>query len=131
MIGFEDVNLSYNGASYVIPKAKVLMAVAEIEDALRGTGTKSALEVLFQPGGPSFSRLAMAYSVALRAAGAAVSADEIYIKMQQGLANGDATEIAQQAQGAVLALVAMISPPMAMAMGSDEGDASGEAEAAG
>ena len=132
MQGFEDVTLTYKGVDYVIPANRVLMAVADVEDAVRGTGQRAALQILLQSGGPPLPRLAMGYAAALKAAGANVSADEIYLAMQEALAQGDAAEVMNGAQSAVMALIAIISPPMAREIlkqtGGDEDP--GEAQAA-
>jgi len=127
MQGFKDVDLQWNGVTYTIKANRLLPVIAEIEDALRGTSDKPAVAILLRPGGPSYPRLAMAYSVALQAAGAAVTGDEIYLRIMQEFADGNA-QAAVSVQQAVLALLAIMSPPLAMALSkAAEDDEPGEA----
>lgn len=118
MKGFEDVTLSYDGKSYVVPADRVLLLVAEVEDALRGRGSQSAVEVLLRSGGPSQARLAQAYGAALRFAGADVRDDEIYIGIQERMAQRD-PEALTAVQSAILSLISIVSPPIAMALVDD------------
>ncbi len=108
----------------------MLEVIAKIEDALRGESGKQAVQVLLQPGGPSYPRLAMAYAAALRGAGANVTGDEIYLSIMNDFADGrvDAAELVQEA---IFRLLAIISPPMARALAQDSGDVEpGEGQAA-
>lgn len=122
MQGFSDIKIAWRGAEYTVPADRQLMLVAEVEDALRGNTGKSAVQVLMQKGGPGTARLAMAYGAALRFAGAAVTNDEIYLSIQEDLArqSADALIVMQQA---IIALIAIVSPPIGAAMA---GDAKGE-----
>jgi len=127
MQGFADVDLKWNGVTYTIKANRLLPVIADIEDVLRGTSDKPAVAVLLRAGGPSYPRLSMAYAAALQAAGASVTGDEIYLQIMQDFAESK-SDAAANVQQAVLALLAIISPPLAMALSkADEGDEPGEA----
>jgi hypothetical protein len=65
--------------------------------------------------------LARAFGAALRYAGAQVTDDEVYLSIQSDLADGR-TDAAGAAQAAILSLLAIISPPVAMKLaGAAEG----------
>lgn len=110
MKGFEPVTLKWRGASYEVPADRQLMLVAEIEDALR-SDHRSAVQLLMQPGGPGTARLSMAYAKALRFAGASVSPDDVYLTIQEDLAEGGSNAL-EATQTAVLSLLSIISPPI-------------------
>ena len=97
---------------YTVPANMQLMLIAKIEDALDDHSGRSTVGVLLGKGGPSYSRLAGAFGAALRYAGAAVTDDEIYLTIQEGFSVGS-KEAAAQVQSAVLALLSIVSPPMA------------------
>lgn len=121
MKGFEDVTIGWDGKEYVIPANKQLMLIAKLEATLGGETGRQAVEVLTQPSGPSYAVLAMSYGAALRYAGANVSDDEIYLSIHEGFASGD-TGMATFIQGAILALLSIISPPLGRALMDDETD---------
>ena len=129
MQGFEDVTISWKGKAYTIPAAKQLMLVCKIEDALTQGSGGSAVVALTQNGGPSHARLAMAFGAALRHAGADVSDDEVYLSIMSDFADGNA-EVAGVVQGAVLALLAIVAPPVYSAI-SDDLDGGGTEEKKG
>lgn len=110
MRGFEDVTLAWEGAEYTVPANEQLMLICEIEDALQGGGGVPAVVLLTRPGGPSHARLCRAFGAALRYAGAEVSDDEVYLKLQGDMADGRG-EVAQELTGVTLALLAIVSPP--------------------
>lgn len=120
MQGFEDIKLTWKGAEYVIPADRVLRAIAKIEDAIRGDSDRQAIQILTQKPGPTFTRIAMGYAAALQSAGAAVSADEVYLTIMQGLADGDDHETALGVQSAIFSMLAIMSPPIALALSEDD-----------
>lgn len=137
MQGFEDVTLSYKGADYTIQAKNMLLAVAEVEEALRGTSDQPAIKILLRPGGPSYPRLCLAYGAALKASGAVATAQEaadyMYLSIQQDFAEGGASTAAM-VQNAVFVLLKMIAPPVAMAIenaGKESDEEPGEVQAAG
>jgi hypothetical protein len=112
MKGFEPVTFTWKGESYTVPAEGQLMLIARIEDALSfGTG-EAAIVVLTRNGGPSHARLAAAFGAALRHAGADVSDDEVYLSLMEDFASGKA-DVASKVQGAVLALLSIVAPPIA------------------
>lgn len=115
MQGFEDVTISWKGEDYTIPADRQLMLVAKIEDALSQDSGKQAISFLMRAEGPPYSRLAMAFGAALRYAGADVSDDEVYLSIQDDFAKSK-NEVTMKVQGAVMALLMIVSPPMGMAI---------------
>jgi len=111
MKGFEDVTLSWAGKDYVVPADRQLMLIAEIEDALSGPNNVPAVAVLTRPAGPGHARLASAYGAALQYAGAEVSEGEIYMALQEDMADGNAG-VQVKLQNATLGLLAIVSPPV-------------------
>ena len=118
MKGFEDVKISWRGEEYVVPADGQLMLICKIEDALAGPSGDGAIVALTREGGPSHARLAAAFGAALRHAGAAVTDDEIYLSIMQDFADGKA-DVAVKIQGAVVALLSIIAPPIAAALRDD------------
>jgi hypothetical protein len=129
MDGFQDITLTYKGVDYTLKANRMLPVVAQIEDAIRGDSARQAVQILLQPGGPSYPRLAMAYAAALRGAGAGVSADEIYLSIMQDFADGN-SDAAEGVQRAIFTLLSIMSPPIARAL-AEGADEPGEAQAAG
>lgn len=115
MQGFEDVTISWDGEDYVIPANRQLMLIAKMEDALAGGTGQQAISVLLRPEGPPYARVAMAFGAALRFGGAVVTDDEIYLKMMDDLAH-DKAEAVIAVQGAIMALLSIVSPPMGKAL---------------
>ena len=111
MHGFDDVTLGWKGDEFIVPANKMLMLVCKIEDALAGDSGEQALTVLMRRQGPPQARLAQAYGAALRYAGASVTDDEVYLSLQSELSTGSAEGIAA-IQGAVINLIAIVSPPL-------------------
>lgn len=124
MQGFSDVTLTWQGAEYTLPAKGIMPVVAQIEDAIRGDSPRQAIEILLQPGGPSFPRLSMAFAVALRSAGCGVKDEEVYLTITDGFAKGDGST-AFAVQEAIISILSIISPPMALALA--KGDDTGEA----
>lgn len=111
MKGFQPVTLHWGDKSYTVQAEDQLRLIAEIEDVLSDSSGRAAVSVLMKKGGPSFSRLSMAYAAALRYAGASVSDQEIYLTMQEGLADADSST-AEMVQDLVIGLLAIIAPPV-------------------
>jgi hypothetical protein len=124
MHGFEDVTIGWRGEQYVVPANRQMLLIAKIEDALSGDTGQQALTILFRKEGPPYTRLAAAYGAALRHAGAKVTDDEVYLSIMTDLAHGTKAEAARVIQGAIIALLSIISPPAAAAV-------TGKAEPAG
>jgi hypothetical protein len=119
MKGFEPVTLSWQGNSFTVPAEDQLRLIAGIEEALTGNSGDQAIAVLASPSGPSYSRLSAAYGAALRFAGAEVSDEEIYLSIMSDFAEHKA-DAASNVRGAVMALLHIIAPPIALALNAPE-----------
>lgn len=120
MQGFEEVTLTWKGEEYTVPADQQLMLVAKLEDALSGDTGEQAIGMLLRREGPPYARLAMAFGAALRFAGCHVADDAVYLNMMDGLSKNDADAVAST-QGAIMALLSIVSPPMGRALsGYDE-----------
>lgn len=109
MRGFEDVTLGWLGEEYTVPADQQLMLIAKLEDALSDEGGHSAIAALMQPGGPSTARLARAYGAALRYAGAKVTDNEIYLRIEDSITTtGGDLHVA--VNGYIMGLLAIMSP---------------------
>ena len=116
MKGFEPVTIAWGGDSYTIPANQQLMLIAKIEDALAGDSGQQALSVLFRREGPPHSRRAAAFGAALRHAGARVSDEEVYLSIMADIAERSRSEVMVVIQGAIIGILAIISPPAARAL---------------
>jgi len=108
---FEPVTLSWKGEQFVVAPERTLPLIAAIEDALMGPGGEPPVAMLTRQGGPGYARLSAAYGAALRYAGAQVTDEEIYTSIQEDFAASD-NSVAVKVQGAILGLLAIISPPV-------------------
>jgi len=115
MMNFEPVTLTWKGESYTVPADGQMKLIAVIEDALRGDSSMQAVQLLMREGGPSYVRLSQAFGAALRFAGADVSDEEIYLSIQNDFASSSAN-VAILLQGAIISLLSIISPPLALAV---------------
>lgn len=114
MKGFEDVTLTWAGKSYTVPAEKQLGLIARIEDALSGESGEQAISILWRKEGPPHSRMASAFGAALRYAGATVTDEEVYLSIHQDIASQAPEQVAVKVNTMILALLSIISPPMAM-----------------
>lgn len=120
MHGFEDVKIGWRGEEYTVPANRQMMLIAKIEDALSGDSGQQALSILFRKEGPPYTRLAAAYGAALRHAGAKVSDEDVYLSIMSDLASGSKADATRAIQGAVIALLSIISPPAAAVVADKE-----------
>lgn len=111
MRGFDEVVLIWAGEEFRVPPNSQMMLIARVEDAISAGTREQALALLLRPEGPPYSRLAMGYAAALRHAGAPVSDEEVYLALQEGIAENDGSEAMFRNQ--VLGLLALLSPPVA------------------
>src|SRR5690606_11438244 len=74
---FEDIELEWEGREYRIPSNKVMKTIAAIEDVI----TLDEVQRYAERGTAPLAKIACAYAVALRMAGARVSDDEVYAGM--------------------------------------------------
>lgn len=134
MIGFEDVTLSWGGEDYVVPANEQLELIARLEAAISDEGGHSAVVRLMQPGGPSTARLAKGYGAALRYAGAKVTDNDVYLRIDEDLA-GAGGDFHIKVTGYIMGLLAIMSPHTASKIaaltgGGDAGKKPTETDAA-
>lgn len=124
MQGFEEVTLSWAGEDYTVPADRQMMLVAIVEHHISlnpVTGeNEPPLAVLFRRGGVPFTRLAFALGAALRYAGAKVTDDEIYLSIQDDLANKEGRDKARASHDIIIAILSIISPPASRMLAGDE-----------
>ncbi|MES2182869.1 MAG: hypothetical protein V4493_12325 [Pseudomonadota bacterium] len=94
---FQPVTLVYRDKQYIVKPNEILPLLAQIESVV-------SLQDLSDVNRLPFAKVAMAYGIALRYAGARVADDEIY----RSLFSGDDTH---SAAAAVSGLLAMMIPP--------------------
>lgn len=94
---FQDVTLTYNENSYKIKSNDVMRLIARIESVV-------TIQDLAKEQGPGLSRLAQAYGLVLRFAGANVTDEEIYSSM---FSDGGA----ESAGNAITGLISLMIPP--------------------
>lgn len=111
MQGFEPVSLVWKDRAFEVAPDRQMELIMRVEDVLRRDDTRPAVSILAQPGGPGIARLAAAYEVALRYAGANPALGEVYLTCQEELAGEGEEQIALMYQ-ATLGLMALLSPPM-------------------
>lgn len=118
MRGFEDITVRWKGADYTLKARGIMPLVASIEDIISGTSGVPAVAILMgQNGGPTVSRVSMAFAAMLRHAGAKVSDDEVYLSVQGELLDGSGEALSAMSQACNL-LLAIVSPPLAEKMTS-------------
>ena len=120
MHGFEPVTLTWQEQSWTVPANKQMGLIARIEDALSGDSGEQAVTILWRKEGPPHSRMAAAFGAALRYAGASVTDEEIYLSIHRDIATGSATQTAAKVNMMILALLSIISPPMAQKISEKE-----------
>lgn len=118
--GFSDVTLEWQEQKYTVPAERVFELVRILENTLMNGGSTPAFVLLLQ-NKVSQSTLALAYSQALRFAGAEITASDVYLDIMRGFAS-DAGAAAIKVQNAIVGLLCIISPPMAAELmgGADE-----------
>ncbi|QFT81163.1 hypothetical protein FIU89_11135 [Roseovarius sp. THAF27] len=133
MRGFEDISVCWMGVDYTLKARGIMPLVASIEDIISGTSGVAAVAILMgQNGGPTVSRVSMAFAAMLRHAGADVSDDEVYLSVQGELLEGSGDALSAMSEACNL-LLAIVSPPLAEKMAAamevvEDFDAAEEAE---
>ncbi|WP_428516278.1 hypothetical protein [Roseovarius sp.] len=118
MRGFEDISVRWMGVDYTLKARGIMPLVASIEDIISGTSGVPAVAILMgQNGGPTVSRVSMAFAAMLRHAGAQVSDAEVYLSVQDELLDGKGDALSAMSDACNL-LLAIVSPPLAEKMTS-------------
>jgi len=112
---FKDVTLTWGEQSYTVPANEQMGLILVIEDALAAGTGRQAIGILLGAEGPSYARLATAYGAALRYAGSTVTDDEIYLSIMEDMA-AQSADVAVKVQGAIIALLSIIAPPIGAKM---------------
>lgn len=100
---FEPIPLEWSGKKYLIPADNVLRVIAQIEDVL----TLGQLASAQSHGRLPLAKIAIAFGIALRHAGAEVSDEDVY----NGMFSAGGAELQRRALTAVFTLQAMMVPP--------------------
>lgn len=98
---FKDIELEWQGKSYVIPANRVMGAIAVIEDVV-------TLKEIYEAGAKGrmkLSKISAAYGAVLRYAGADLKDEDVY----SGMFSGESSAAA--ASDAVMGLLSMMIPP--------------------
>lgn len=119
---FAPVVMSWEGVEYTIPAANMLHCIAEVENVLTLGELANARERARLP----LAKLAIAYGIALRYAGATVSDEEVYA----GMFKDAGAELQQRSFGAIVTLQALMVPPAHLRAEPGKGNGAGEAMAA-
>jgi len=106
---FNPVIFGWGGNDYTVPAERVLGLVAEIEEVITFT------DLIATKDRPNLSKLARAYSAALRYAGAKISDEEVY----QGLFKPGGAVFLEM-QKAIIVLMAIMMPPGAVTGANSE-----------
>jgi len=100
---FKPITLAWHGREYTIAPDAVLRCIAEVENVL----TLGDLANMQARGRLSLAKLAIAYGITLRYAGAEVSDEDVY----GGMFKDAGAELQRRAFGAILTLQALMVPP--------------------
>lgn len=116
---FEEIRLSWGGKDYVIPPDQVMRVIAKVEDVI----TLSELHTSMAGRKPPIGKLAQAFGITLRHAGASVTDEQVYAGMFEGAA------MRERLTAAVTVLLALMIPPQSI-KAAGEGKDPGKDQAA-
>lgn len=108
MRGFDDVSLSWNGETKNVPATEVFELVMRVENALHDGGKEPVFMRLMRRD-YAVSHLAKGYAAALSCAGFSVTAADIYLHIESGMADGDVERIGA-IHNATVALLSIVAP---------------------
>lgn len=100
---FEEVTVTWGDKKHVIPADRMMMTIARVEDMM----TLGELGACFATGRLPLAKLASAYGIVLREAGANVADDEVY----EGMFRAKGREVQRRAMEAIQMLMALMVPP--------------------
>ena len=95
---FEDITLTFDGADYVVKANDAMKLIAKVEDVI-------TLAQLSNPEKVKLNQLALAYTVALKHAGADVTHEQVYAALFDVPEDGGVHPIAAAIQNIQLMLV--------------------------
>ena len=108
---FNELNLNWKGAEYTVEADNILRLIAKVEDVI----TLNELYSYSQRGAAPLAKLATAFGIVLRYAGAKVTDDEVYLSIVNG--GSDAAIVATRTS------LAMMLPPEELIEGNESGKA--------
>lgn len=100
---FKPITMAWHGTEYTIPADEVLRCIAEVESVL----TLGDIANMQARSRLALAKIAIAYGIALRFAGAQVSDEEVYA----GMFKDAGAELQRRALGAIFTLQALMVPP--------------------
>lgn len=100
---FEEVRLSWGGKDYVIPPNDILRAIAKVEEVM----TLGDLGNAQGQGRIPYAKLASAFGVLLRHAGATVTDEDVY----NDIFKGGPKEMAKASLACIGTLMSLMIPP--------------------
>lgn len=104
--------MSWNGKEHVLPADAMLRTIAQVEDVLSIGKIYEAMARQSLP----MAKISQCYGIMLRAAGVAVSDEEVYA----GMFEGDAQSVKRRAFQAIGLLQALMIPPEAIRARADK-----------
>lgn len=88
MSGFDAIKIGWKDQEFTVPPERCMGLLAAIEEQLAPAGQGNVIEILSQPHKHHMTRLARAYAVALRYAGAPVSDESVYLSLAKQVSVG-------------------------------------------
>lgn len=101
---FQQLTYEWEGRSYVLPPDRVLRTIAAVEEVL----TLGQLHNYQRQGTLPMAKLAQAFGIMLRAAGAMVTDEQVYNGM---FGEGKATDVRDRMLAATVSLQMLMIPP--------------------
>lgn len=118
---FEEVAVSWGDKKFVIPADRMMMTIARVEDVL----TLGDLSAYFATGKLPLAKIAQAFGIVLRQAGASVEDDEVY----EGMFRAKGQEVTRRAIEAIHMLMALMVPPAHLRAATEEAAKQGKPKA--
>lgn len=106
---FQELTLTWKGNDYTVKPENMLRLIAQVEDVI----TLNELYNFSQKGAAPLSKLAIAYGLMLRYAGAKVTDEELYRAISSGKEQAAAT--------ATQSILMMMLPPQDLIEGNESG----------
>lgn len=109
---FEEVAVAWGDKKFVIPADRMMMTIARVEDVL----TLGDLSAYFATGKLPLAKIAQAFGIVLRQAGASVEDEEVY----EGMFRAKGQEVTRRAIEAIHMLMALMVPPAHLRAATEE-----------
>ena len=126
MSGFDDIKIGWKEETFSVPADRCMGLLAALEEVLAPGQGQSVIDLLAQPHKAHMTKLAKAYGVALRYAGAAVTDQAVYLSLSREMQKGG-TEGYLALRTLADGLLAMFFPEWSQVeLGNEQGE--GEAD---